>query len=62
MWIWQVLFGLALAAAAYIVEKVVTYPTTAPVVLGGPLPKRMLEAFVAIVFIFWVLGLFGIGR
>jgi hypothetical protein len=50
----NIIFFLALAGAAYFVNYVAKFYT--------PLPKLMCNVFLGIVFLMWVLGLFGVGR
>ena len=62
MILWQILFVLALAGAFYWLNWKVDYPATAHKVFGLPVPQLMVDVFIGLVFLMWLLQAFGVGR
>lgn len=52
--LWNAIFFLALLGAAWLINKVASFP--------AKMPKVMCNVFVGLVFILWLLGLFGLGK
>lgn len=62
MILFQIIFVLALGGAFYFLNWKIDYPYTAKEIFGIPFPQLMADVFLGLVFLMWLLQLFGVGR
>ncbi len=59
---WNGIFLVFLVGVAYLANKVIPWEKmNAPTVWGKPIPLVMIDFFLVVVFLMWLLQLFGIG-